>query len=355
MDSLTIFNRLKQNRLIKDFGIDNDSINNILQRWNEPHRHYHNLNHLFKLFDGIDEIENSHRIQDVDDMKEKLEVIALFHDVIYDPMSSSNEDDSADFFSRMVPDNGITLDIYKAILDTDYGKQREPTSEMSRIFRWLDWELPLYGSSFYDLLVAEKQLLRENQFVSYDVYKKKRVEFIEFAMEQASDDANLEGLLELKVWVDNHRPKIGVYAGSFNPFHIGHLNVLEQAERVFDKVIILSARNDKKSKDKSFGDINYSLPFHEIVITDGLTTEYLKTVREYADVTLVRGLRNGYDLQYESNLRRFMEEIGEVDVMYFLSGAVYQHISSSDIRGLYDLDQKAYHTYIPTKYDYHRK
>ena len=78
----------------------------------------------------------------------------------------------------------------------------------------------------------------------------------------------------------------------------------------------------------------------------------MKTVEEYADVTLVRGLRNGYDLQHESNLRRFMEEIGDVNVMYFLSGATYQHISSSDLRGLEQLDEDKYYQYLPTKYSY---
>jgi len=42
------------------------------------------------------------------------------------------------------------------------------------------------------------------------------------------------------------QPHIGVFAGSFNPFHKGHYNVLQKAEKLFDKVIILSEKTQTK-------------------------------------------------------------------------------------------------------------
>ena len=40
--------------------------------------------------------------------------------------------------------------------------------------------------------------------------------------------------------------KLGVYAGSFQPFHLGHLNILEKAEQIFDQVIIARGINPSK-------------------------------------------------------------------------------------------------------------
>jgi hypothetical protein len=41
----------------------------------------------------------------------------------------------------------------------------------------------------------------------------------------------------------NWKPNIGIFPASFNPAHIGHLNILEKAEKIFDKVIIARGIN----------------------------------------------------------------------------------------------------------------
>ena len=354
MSSMQTIKRFANNKVANKIGITVDDVQRCLAMWAEPHRFYHGLNHLFKILDTIDVFWED-GVYDSVESREMIEIIALFHDVIYDPKAKDNEVKSADLFSGLATDSSNSLTIYQAILDTDYGNWREPTSEESKEFRLLDWTDPLYHSSMFDLLTAEKQLLKEYQYVNYVEYKENRLKFIKYALEQSKSNEDKEMLYELHKWVESYRPNIGVYAGSFNPFHIGHLNILEQAERVFDKVIILAAKNPDKGMLESFGDIDYVLPYHEIVRYDGLTSDYLDTVRSYADVTLVRGLRNGYDLQYESNFRRYMEEMGEVEVVYYLSGTSFQHISSSDVRGLYKLDEAVYNQYIPSKYSYCRK
>jgi phosphopantetheine adenylyltransferase len=78
----------------------------------------------------------------------------------------------------------------------------------------------------------------------------------------------------------------------------------------------------------------------------------MKNVGEYADATLIRGLLNAYDLQYESNLNQFMTEVGDVDVAYFLSDLKYRHISSTQIRELNGIDEDLARRYEPTKYQY---
>jgi phosphopantetheine adenylyltransferase len=94
------------------------------------------------------------------------------------------------------------------------------------------------------------------------------------------------------------------------------------------------------------------MPFHEVVSYDGLLSDFLRTI-DYADVTVIRGLRNGYDLEYEMNQLRVLEDYGcSLPVAYFLCSKETSHISSSMIRGLDKFPNGDIKRYIPTKYNY---
>jgi pantetheine-phosphate adenylyltransferase len=357
MNSIDLVLMIHRSKLVSELDISHDVIQECLAKYSEPHRYYHSFSHLSHLFDRIEQID----YPEGRNHKDELRVLALFHDSHQDTINPElNEEHSASYFEASCRNKKaqVLIDrIAKAIRDTAYSSKLEPSSQLSLDFRGLDFEETLFSSSFYDLVEYERGIMKEYQYVSYPYYKEKRLEFLEWALAEAPGREEHCTLLELKVWVDNYRPKIGVYAGTFNPFHIGHLNILEQAERVFDKVIILSAKNpDKWDFGVQQADaLKKTLPYHEVVPWAGLTTTFLKGVQEYADVTLVRGLRDGYDLRYEANLRRFMEEIGECNVAYFLSGAVYQHISSSDVRALKTISGEDAARYLPTKYNYYEK
>ena len=71
--------------------------------------------------------------------------------------------------------------------------------------------------------------------------------------------------------------KIGFYAGSFNPFHIGHYNILSKAEEIFDKVIIGVGVNYEKRKNKKH-DLPDIIKDREIIEYDGLITDVLKNI-----------------------------------------------------------------------------
>lgn len=128
---------------------------------------------------------------------------------------------------------------------------------------------------------------------------------------------------------------VGVYAGSFNPFHLGHYNILLKAEAIFDKVIIGVGKNPEKSNNGSFYSfIPEQISGRDIRFYDGLLTDFIDSLN-YKNITLIRGLRNSTDLQYELTQYRFLQELKpNIQVVSIFCDKEYEHISSTAIRNL---------------------
>jgi len=126
-----------------------------------------------------------------------------------------------------------------------------------------------------------------------------------------------------------------VYPGSFNPWHKGHEDILRKSLRVFDEVIIAVGINPDKINilpsvthivDK---DIQTKV---QILYFEGLLVDFATEKKVDA---VIRGLRNGHDLQYEMNQQYWNEDLGlEMPIVYFICDRTLSHISSSAIRAL---------------------
>lgn len=144
---------------------------------------------------------------------------------------------------------------------------------------------------------------------------------------------------------------IGFYAGSFDPFTNGHLQIVKKAAKCFDKVIIGIGYNTEKTEriektsmkaaiEKAISEEN--LNNVEVVLYTGLTVDKAKECN--ADI-LIRGLRNGTDYEYEENISEINEKIANMDTCYFRAGDL-GYLSSSIVMELYS-KYKSIDKYVP--------
>ena len=331
-----------------------DTIDDILNRWNESHRYWHNINHLLSIFKKIDDyflLDKNINLYMTDIYKNFI-IAAFFHDVVYNPKANNNEDKSIEYFLEVsdkdifklspfyinnipVVVNLITCTKERTITDTS-------TFELyvnNKTFWNFDNSILIDGT-IEELIDYENKIFKEYQFASYDVYKAKRIEFLKGELYL---NKNIEILIS---YIKERKIKVGIYSGSFNPFHLGHLDVLQKASLIFDKVIVAYGNNPDKLTRTI--EVPTTLNNYQVDTYVGLVTDYISSVEnDKVDVTLVRGLRNGADLDYEANQLAFINDIKpNVKVVYIPCDKKFEHISSSAIRNLEKFDKELINKYL---------
>jgi phosphopantetheine adenylyltransferase len=109
-----------------------------------------------------------------------------------------------------------------------------------------------------------------------------------------------------------------------------------KAEKIFDRVIV--ARGINPEKPKSDWDIPRQVSDRvEVTTYEGLLTDFVAEVMEPLNVndkvTVIRGLRNSVDLQYEMNQYRYFQDLmPSLQMVSIFCDKEYEHISSSGIR-----------------------
>lgn len=145
--------------------------------------------------------------------------------------------------------------------------------------------------------------------------------------------------------------RTAIYAGSFDPFTNGHLDIVKKASKIFDRVIIVIAINTKKSRaykgDKMCGAISQTLQENRlsncmVVTYDGLVAEL---AYDWDVKYLIRGLRNVQDYSYEEEMSKINARLNpNIETIYFRSNR--NIISSSMVKELYSFNHDV-SKYVP--------
>ena len=128
-----------------------------------------------------------------------------------------------------------------------------------------------------------------------------------------------------------------LYAGSFDPITNGHLDVLDAASKMFDKVIIAVAFNSEKQgfipADKRVQIIKEAVKSYNNVEVDsytGLTVEYAK---KKGVKVLIRGLRTASDFEYELQIAQTNKALNrDIQTIFYPPKTENAFVSSSMIR-----------------------
>jgi len=133
--------------------------------------------------------------------------------------------------------------------------------------------------------------------------------------------------------------RIAVFPGSFDPLTLGHVDIIQRALPLFEKLIIaIGVNSDKQSMFSLEDRINaIQQTFNtenkiEVKFYSGLTVDFCKEVK--ADF-LVRGLRNPADFEFEKAIAHTNRTLSEIETVFLLTSSGKSFISSSIVRELF--------------------
>lgn len=133
--------------------------------------------------------------------------------------------------------------------------------------------------------------------------------------------------------------KIAIYPGSFDPVTSGHLNIIQRAANIFDKLIVCVMVNAGKNPMFSLEErvdlirrVTTDIPNVEVDSSNELLADYAK---RRGSCVIVKGLRAGSDFENEFQMALINHKINpELDTMFLTAESQYMYLSSSTVKEL---------------------
>lgn len=138
--------------------------------------------------------------------------------------------------------------------------------------------------------------------------------------------------------------RIAIFPGSFDPFTRGHQAVVEEALKLFDRVVIAIGHNIAKrglltteARKRLIESLYVAEPRVEVTLYTSLTGIEARRVGATA---MIRSVRSSADFDYERTIERANREIfPDIATVILLAPAELEYISSSLVRELYAFGQ----------------
>lgn len=139
--------------------------------------------------------------------------------------------------------------------------------------------------------------------------------------------------------MSNNDIKTGVFVGSFNPFTIGHDNIVTRALPLFDRLVIGVVGDQVHKPDmpsaeermKAISDLYADEPRIEVKSYFGLAVDF---ARQEGANYIVKGVRSVKDFEYEREQADVNRQIAGVETLLLYSEPQYSSISSTMVREL---------------------
>ncbi len=133
--------------------------------------------------------------------------------------------------------------------------------------------------------------------------------------------------------------------GSFDPFTLGHLDLVRRAHALSDRVVVAVAHNPHKSAHIPFDARCEAI--RETLENEGLADRtsvealpaglLVEGAKKLGATHLIKGLRNAQDLAYEEPMARANMDLASLDTLFLLTDPALAHVSSSLVREIHSL------------------
>ena len=134
--------------------------------------------------------------------------------------------------------------------------------------------------------------------------------------------------------------KSGVYAGSFDPLTIGHLWMIEQGARLFDRLVVAVGVNPDKrytfTLEERLDMLRQSTTQFRNVSVDAFSNRYLINYAQSIGAThILRGIRTESDYEFERTMRNINGDLDAgICTVFLMPPRGIAEVSSSMVRGL---------------------
>lgn len=130
---------------------------------------------------------------------------------------------------------------------------------------------------------------------------------------------------------------LAIYAGTFDPLTLGHVDLIERSAEIFDRLILAVAIQSPKDTLFSVEErvaitrqVVKNLPNVEVEAFDGLLIEY---ARKRSSSVLIRGLRAYSDFEYEFQMALTNRKLApEIETLFMMPKETHSYVSSSTVK-----------------------
>jgi pantetheine-phosphate adenylyltransferase len=130
--------------------------------------------------------------------------------------------------------------------------------------------------------------------------------------------------------------KRALFPGSFDPFTLGHYDIIKRGIHLFDEIIVAIGINaDKKymfsleERQQFIMQAFEKQPKVKVVTYKGLTVDFCKEINAQF---ILRGLRNPADFEFEKAIAHTNRKLSKIETVFLLTAAETSYISSSIVR-----------------------
>jgi len=243
--------------IARSYGF-NITVDDVIDRWSEPHRHWHVLDHLFDMLNDIKELYSDKKINDRE--YNIMVVAAIFHDIVYNPKRTDNKEKSIQYMNSQLTSKDLfdksklsnwrrtedTIRINEIILGT---KIHDSKDSLCKKFNKLDTKI--LDAQFIEMLDWENKIYKEYEWAGWKRYKKNRIKFLlSYIKDHTHNAINIKNLID---YIKNKKLKIGVYYCEIDKLQDekDYIDNINKIGDLFDRVIIVVIYNESNySRDK---------------------------------------------------------------------------------------------------------